>query len=339
MQKKNSQRSAEEERNERRLERVFKRIFPRLETALPDTANLFNSFDPMTPRTTFSNAGRLLDGYAAPDSVNGRLMMRVIKLGIKTGGLKSLMSGQLDHVIKTAKFEAGRDPRYSLLLKLMHEVDDVRRLGSYVVVQRHADPREMFLTQIDPLAELKAARSTTGEKRFNYTREAFRRTVEHLYDPYLRTLTYLSYVRLQKEQSEFQKIESMDLGNVMGHVEAKLSDYPELFDARAVWFRNALTHEIPEYDVYSDTMILKDRKRSGSIATDELLDLTESLYQISAQTITLVSQLYLFREIFRDTGFFDLCIDYVPRIALETNPTKITEVENEFLGHCNLIFN
>jgi hypothetical protein len=265
-------------------------------------------------------------------------MMLVVKLGIKNGGLKKLMRAQLDHVIKTAKFEAERDPRYSLLLKLMHEVDEIKQLGSYVVVHRHADPRETFLTQMDPHAELEAARSTAGEKRFNHRREAFRRTVEHLYNPYLRTLTYLSYIRLAKDESEFAKVETMDLGNVMGHVEAKLSDYPNLFDTRAVWFRNATTHEIPQYDVEADTMILEDRKRSGAITTDEFLELTESLLLMSAKTVSLVGQLYMFRELYRDTGFFDVVIEYVPRMAVETDPTNVAELEKEFEEQLALLF-
>lgn len=326
------------QRNEQRLERVFRKIFPDLEHALPDIARLLSNFDPLTPRTTFAEGKKLLGSYAAPGSVNARLLMYLIKVGIKTGGLKTFMTAQLDHAIKTAKFEAEKDPRYSLLLKLMHSIDRSKPFGSYVVVHRHADPNETFLSQMDPLADLEAARNTFGERRFNHTKEAFRRTVEHLYDPYLRTLAFLSYLRLQKDESELQKVHNMDLGNVMNHVEAKLSDYAGLFDARAVWFRNAITHEILDYDLDTDVITLKDRKSSGTITTDELLELTESIYQLSAKTVPLVSQLYLFREFYRDTGFFDVCIEYGPRMATETDPQKLAELEREFGECCELIF-
>lgn len=327
----------ETKRTEQRLERAFRRIFPDLDHALPDIARLLSSFDPLTPRTTFAEGKKLLSSYAAPGSMNARLLIYLIKLGIKTGGLKTFMTAQLNYAIKIAKVEAEKDSRYSLLLKLMHSIDQIAPFGSYVVIHRHADPNKTFLSQVDPLSELEAAQSTTGERRFNHTKEAFRRTVEHLYDPYLRTLMFLSYLRLQKGDAELQQIHTMDLGNVMGHVEAQLSDYSGLFDARVVWFRNAITHEILDYELATDVITLKNRKRSGTIATTELLKLTESIYQLSAKTITLVSQLYLFREFYRDSGFFDGCIEYIPRMAVESDLQKLAELEKEFAEYCESI--
>ncbi len=337
MKKRNQQRS-DEERNEQRLERVFRKIFPALDNALPDIARLLTNFDPLAPRTTFAEGKKLLGSYTASNSVNGRPLLYLIKVGIKTGGLKTFMTAQLDHVIKTAKFEAEKDSRYSLLLKLMHSIDQIKPFGSYVVIHRHADPNERFLSQMDPLADLEAARNETGERRFNHTKEAFRRTIEHLYDPYLRTLMFLSYLRLQKDEAELKQVHTMELGSVMGHVEAKLSDYPGLFDTRVVWFRNAITHEILDYDLDTDVITLKDRKRSGTITTTELLELTESIYQLSAKTVTLVSQLYLFREFYRDTGFFDAYLEFGPRMTVEADPLKLAELEKEFREYCEVIF-
>lgn len=149
---------------------------------------------------------------------------------------------------------------------------------------------------------------------------------------------FLSYLRLQKDEAELKQVHTMELGSVMGHVEAKLSDYPGLFDTRVVWFRNAITHEILDYDLDTDVITLKDRKRSGTITTTELLELTESIYQLSAKTVTLVSQLYLFREFYRDTGFFDAYLEFGPRMTVEADPLKLAELEKEFREYCEVIF-
>lgn len=130
----------------------------------------------------------------------------------------------------------------------------------------------------------------------------------------------------------------MSLGVVLEHVAARLADYSGLFDRRAAWFRNAITHEIPEYDRATDTMVLNDRFKSARVTTDELLEMAESLYQMSAKTVVFVSQLYLFREIFRDTGFFDACMEYIPRMAVETDLANVQIIEKEFGQQIETIF-
>lgn len=324
--------------DEKRLERVFERLFPEFNLIGPRLARLLNEFDPATPRSTFGKAQKLLDSYLKVDSVRGRFFVRLLKVSLTSGVFKDYLKAQLDVVIKTAKTEAARDPRHSLLLRLMHEVDQVVPFGSNLVVHRHADPEKSFLKQMDPLLDLEAARNCSGERRFNHAKEAFRRTVEHLYDPYIKTLVYLSYIRDQKNATDFNNIDGMNLGVALDHLNSRLSDYSMLFDARAASFRNAVTHEILQYDVTSDSLILTDNSRSASLTTNELLDLAESLYQLSAKTVIFVSQLYLFREVFRDTGFFDLCVEYMPRMALETNPLKFQSIENEFSKQLGEIF-
>src|SRR5882672_9370384 len=48
----------------------------------------------------------------------------------------------LDEIIKMTKSEASKDPRYSLLLKLMSEADKRVPLISIIVSMRHGDPIE-----------------------------------------------------------------------------------------------------------------------------------------------------------------------------------------------------
>ncbi len=324
--------------NDKRIERSLERLFPELNRIAPRLTRLFNEFDPATPRTTIAKGKKLLDSYLKLDSVRGRFLTRLLKLILKSEICRDQAKAQLNELIKTAKTEAERDARYSLLIKLMHEVDQQQPLGSYIVVHRHADPEKSFLKQMDPLSDLEAARKSAGERRFRHVIEAFRRTVEHLYEPYVKTLVYLSYIRDRKPADDFKNIDSMSLGVALEHVAARLPDYSGLFDTRSAWFRNAITHEIPEYDRETDTMVLNDRSKSARVTTDKLLDMAESLYQMSAKTVAFVSQLYLFRELFRDTGFFEVCVEYVPRMAVETDVAKIQLIETEFGQRIETIF-
>lgn len=328
------------DRNEKRVERVIERAFPAIGQIQEQIVQIFREFDPATPRTTFAKGQQILGAYLhlGPNSIRSRMLVRLVKLGLRSSVLKSAMNEHLDSLIKITKSEAASDPRYSLLLKLMHEVDQATPFGSYIVVHRHADPEELFLTQMNPRADIEAARNTVGERRFNHTAEAFRRTVEHPYDRYIRTLLYLTYIREGKEPQDAPPIKEMPFGGALNSLAHRLSDYPQLFDTRAGWFRNAATHEILDYDLASDSLTLKHGLKSATITTDDLLKLTESLYQVSAMTITLVSQLYLFREIFRSTGLFDACVEYLPRMALETDGSKRQTIEDEFTGHLELIF-
>lgn len=324
--------------NGKRIEQLLERLFPDLNRIGPQLTRLMNEFDPAMPRTTIGKGKKLLDSYLKMDSVRGRFLMRLLKLMLRSEICKDQAKAQLNELIKMAKTEAERDARYSLLLKLMKEVDQQRPLGSYIVVHRHADPEKSFLKQMDPLSDLEAARNSAGERRFRHVIEGLRRTVEHLYEPYVKTLVYLSFIRDKKSADDFKNIDSMSLGVALEYVAARLADYSGLFDTRAGWFRNAITHEILEYDRATDTMVLNDRSKSARITTDDLLEMVESLYQMSAKTVAFVSQLYLFRELFRDTGFFDVCIKYLPRMAIETDVAKVELIEKEFGQQIETIF-
>lgn len=317
-------------KNEGRIEQVLQRLFPDIERIGPRLNRILNDFDPATPRTTMAKAQGLLTSYLKMDTIRARFLMRILRVGLKSGVHEDFVRAQLDDVIKKAKTEASRDPRYALLLKFMHEVDQVAPCGSYIVVQRHADPEQSFLKQMDPLADLEAARNCSGERRFNHSIEALRRTVEHLYDPYIKTLVYLTYVRDQKDSDDFHNISVIKFGVALNHLNSRLADHPGLFDVRAAFFRNAVTHDIPQYDFATDSVVLNDNSRSVRISTDDLLAMAESFYQLSAKTVVFVSQLYLFREIFRNTGFFDLCMEYLPLMALESDPSKLQPIEHEF---------
>ncbi len=315
--------------HDEKVERVLRKLFPGFGRITPKVKKLISDFDPAAPRTTLMKAENLLDSLAAIPPVHQRLFLRFIKIGTRSKVFRAYMMRQLDVVIKITKAEAGKDPRYALLLKLMHEVDQKAPFAAYLVTDRHGDPRESFEIQSDPIPYFHAAVQSTGEKRAKAATEAFRRTVEHLYTPYIKTLVCLSYVREGKSRESLKDVTEMKLGVALDHLDKKLTDYTQLFDVRAGWMRNAVTHTVPFYDPKTDTLVLVDKKNSIEINTADLLEIAEVLYQLSAKTIVFVSQLYLFREIYRDTGLREIFMEYLPRLAWETDPLRIRLLEGE----------
>lgn len=155
--------------SDKRIEQMLHRLFPELNKIGPRLTRLLNEFDPAMPRTTIEKGKKLLDSYLKMDSVRGRFLLRLLKLMLKSEIYKDQAKAQLNELIKMAKTEAERDPRYSLLLQLMHEVDQQIPFASSIVMHRHADPEKSFLRQMDPLSDLEAARNSAGERRFRQT--------------------------------------------------------------------------------------------------------------------------------------------------------------------------
>jgi len=55
--------------------------------------------------------------------------------------------------------------------------------------------------------------------------------------------------------------------------------------------------------------------------------LTENMYQLAAETVARVGQLYMFREVFRNLGLREIFTDHLPAIAFEKNPKKAAMLE------------
>jgi hypothetical protein len=79
-------------------------------------------------------------------------------------------------------------------------------------------------------------------------------------------------------------------------------------------------------------------KSNIAVTTDELLTTTEDLYLLGAITAARVGQLYLFREVFRDRDLAGLLLDHLPKLATETDPRKIAELEAEFRQNGEKLF-
>ncbi len=311
-------------------ERIFNRLFPNFRRLVPKLKKLLDEFDVATPHTTLAKLERVLDSLAPSTPLAQLFFVRAIKTAIRIPGFRESILEQLDQIITVTKTEAKKDPRYAMLLKLMHEADRKLPFAGGVVTSRHADPRQWFEIQMNSLSKINLAKSTTGERRGNAVKDAFRDTVEYLYTPYIKTLVYLSYVREGEGEESLNKIKDMRFGNAVRHLNAKLTDYQKLFDARAAWMRNCVTHEYLTFYLQTDTFLFRD---SGSnpiaIRTDELLIMTEDMYRLAGETIARVGQLYMFREIFRNMGLREIFIDHIPKIVFEKNAAKAKALEEE----------
>ena len=309
-------------------ERIFSRLFPNFRQVAPKLKKLVDEFDAATPKTTLAKAECILDSLAPTTPVTQRFFVRVIKAATRLPGFRERILEQLDEMIALTKKESKKDPRYALLLKLMHEADRKLPFAAGVVTSRHADPRQWFEIQMNSLSKIDLAKSTTGERRATAVKDAFRDTVEYLYTPYIKTLVYLSYVREGKDEESLNKIREMRFANTLRHLSSKLRDYQKLFDSRAAWMRNCVTHDYLAYHLQTDVFIFRDPDGNPvAIRTDDLLVLTEDMYQLAGETIVRVGQLYMFREIFRNTGLREIFIDHLPKIAFEKDPKKAEALE------------
>lgn len=311
-------------------ERVFGRLFPDFRRFAPKLVKLVNEFDPSTPQTTISRFERIMNGMTPATLAAQRFFLRVVKVMIRTPGFRQSILNQLDEIITMTKAEARKDPRYALLLKLMHEADKKSVFAGAVVTSRHADPQQWFAIQMNSRSKIDLAKGTAGERRANATKDAFRDTVEYLYTPYIKTLVYLSYLREGRNEESLKKVEGMRFGNAVKHLSSKLADYPKLFDERAGWMRNCVTHDYLTYHLQTDTFIFRDSDRNPTaIRTNDLLALTEDMYQLAGETVARVGQLYMFREVFRNMGLREIFIDHIPVIAFEKDPLKARDLEEK----------
>lgn len=320
--------SNQSEAVEKEGERILGLLFPEFRRFVPKLAELVNAFDPATPQTTIGMFERIFGALAPATPVAQRFFLRVVKAAIRRPGFRQSILEQMDEIITMTKAEAKKDPRYALLLKLMHEADKKSVLAGGVVTFRHADPRQWFAIQMNSRSKIDLANVTVGERRANAVKDAFRDTVEYIYTPYIKTLVYLSYIRDGRTEEHLRKVEEMRFGNAVKYLSSKLADYPKLFDDRAAWMRNCVTHEYLPYLLQTDTFIFRDGDRNHiAIRTNDLLALTEDMYQLAGEAVTRVGQLYMFREIFRNMGFREVFLDHIPVIAFEKDLREAKALE------------
>ncbi len=219
--------------------------------------------------------------------------------------------------IRLAKTAASADKRYSLLLRLMHEVDHKIPFASLMVAGEYVDGRApgyvdakaFFVAQSTVMNLYMRAQKVTGEERATLALIAYAKTVDLLYKPYLIALWFLAYIKAGKPLP----LHTPELGTMMAVIVERLPEYSALVNPDAVWLRNSAVHNEPHYES-DDSIWMWDRNNpKKKMQVHELMELTENLYVISTHTIQAVSQLYFIRDFALNAGFVDMmgdCIGY-----------------------------
>src|SRR5207245_3649585 len=223
--------------------------------------------------------------------------------------LKQEARKSLDDIIKMTKSEASKDPRYSLLLKLMSEADKKVPLISIIVSMRHGDPIESLGPQCAPYDVLEQAERERGESRATFVLRALGETCEALYRPYLITIWALSFLR----EGEVPPAQVPSTGNLVKDTYKRLSDYHGLVEPDAGWMRNSAIHNPRKYILEKDAVEMWDKSVAPRVVpVGELLAMVKRMYQISGVTIQRVGQLYMFRNLFGEMGLLDGFMESFP---------------------------
>jgi hypothetical protein len=238
----------------------------------------------------------------------------------------------LDEIIKMTKSEASKDPRYSLLLKLMSEADSRVPLISVIVSMRHGDPIESLGPQCAPYDLLEQAERERGESRATFVLRALGETCEALYRPYLITIWALSFFK----EGEVPPAQVPSTGNLVRDTYKRLSDYPGLVEPNAGWMRNSAIHNPRKYILEKDAVEMWDKSVAPRmVPVGELLAMVKRMYQISGVTIQRVGQLYMFRKLFGE--MLDGFVESFP-VLLSSDENEIQQVEARFTAKAEEMF-
>jgi hypothetical protein len=147
---------------------------------------------------------------------------------------------------------------------------------------------------------------------------------EVLYKPYLFTLWFLSYVKEGKLPPQ-----APEFGELVKQMHRRLADYPGLIEPDAGWMRNSAVHNMPDYVLDDDSVVMWDRNHERTkVRVSDLLEMMQRMYFISGTTIMHVSQLYMFRDVFVNTGLFKMFVDCIP-LVIAHDELRLSMAEQE----------
>lgn len=201
-----------------------------------------------------------------------------------------------------AKKIAKKDQRYSLLIRLMKEVDTQVSLLS-IIAFSNFHPVSHFRRMCEPADLIIQANKTKGEIRARSVIRSIRETIEMLYNPFLEILWKLSYLRKGQWPPR-------PPGSLARQTAKRLQSYPGIIEINANWLRNAASHAQWIYKPSNDSLILWDRKVSQKrIKVNKLLSTVTDMYRISGPTLLHVYELYMTRDLLVNTGIIDAFFD------------------------------
>jgi hypothetical protein len=314
--------------NEERCLQMLFELIPNLPSTVERMVSRVEAFDGKSPRTLMGDIRDDFNALANTASVTQPQITDLVSSTMNAVDLKGEAKRFTHHLAGVVKAEAAADARYSLLLKLMHKADERIPFVSLIVPLRHGDP-EAALPGLCYSGELlQKAETEDGEARATTTLRALAATAEYLYKPYVITVWQLSYL-VQGEHPGTPP----DFGELVKAAYKRLSNYPGLVEPDAGWMRNSAVHQIPDYDRTDDSLTLRDRNTQPfKVQVDALLDMVRRMYVISGNTITRVSQLYLFRELFLESGMLEVMLHQIPSF-LSADNNSVASAEKEVMDY------
>lgn len=313
---------------EKKIEQKLFRLMPTLPRLLRRVHKRIESFDWKQPKTFLANLEG--DFKAFEQTLQGR-ERRIGRLVWFLFG-KFAVQIQAEQVVRTTvtdlKKAAAADGRYSLLLRLMHDTDKRVPFASLLVHAWHCDPKTVWLQQCAPMDLLEQAGREKGEARATTVLRALHVTAEAVYKPYLLTLWCLSYIKEGRMPPQ-----APGFGELVTQTHRRLTDYPGLVEPDAGWMRNSAAHNMPEYVVGEDAVIVWDKTHGRKkVRVDDLLEMVQRMYLISGVTIVHVGQLYMFRDFFVSTGLFKMFVALV-LLVFSRDEVRLSAAEREMELH------
>ncbi|MCA1567919.1 MAG: hypothetical protein LC803_20180 [Acidobacteria bacterium] len=314
-----------------KIAREIVRLMPKLPQTVDRIFDKVEQFDFRQP-TTFI-AEMKADMRSCAPQLGGRerrILSRLWKL-LRLLPLERVVRWRMNEVIRITKSEAAKDARYSLLLKLMSEADAKVPLVSIIVSLRHADPEATLGPLCAPYDMLEQAERERGEARATAVLRALADTAEALYKPYLITLWALSYLK----EGEVPPEQVPSFGNLVKDTHRRLANYPGLVEPDAGWMRNSAVHNPRKYLLVTDALEMWDKNVAHkAVPVDELYAMVKRMYLISGMTVQRVGQLYMFRNVFAESGLLDAFVEFLPHL-FTLDEQKVLTAEARFFDRAH----
>jgi hypothetical protein len=301
------------------VERDFIRLMPELPRMFATLAVNIEKFDGAQPRSFLDQIERDLKPLGENIKSREHQFQRFFGRLFGRFTARLLVRKFALTFIKIAKTSAAADNRYSLLLKLMHEIDQQIPFVSLMVASEYVkaqapgylDAKAFFVAQSTAMNFYKRAEQASGEERATFALIAHAKTVDLLYKPYLIALWFFSYIKVGK----WPPAHIPELGTMMAVIIDRLPEYHGLVERDAIWMRNSAVHNEPEYEGDHSVWMWDRKHPQKKVKVNELMSLTESLFVISTHTIQSVSQLYFLRDFILNTGLLDMAADCIAHEA------------------------
>jgi hypothetical protein len=314
---------------DKQIEGKLLRLIPGFHSFAERFIKRVESFDGTAPQTLIADIRRDFETLATTLNGKERILWRLISSLLRSKWLQEELRSSMLMMIRSIKQQAALDPRYTLILKLIHTVDEqAPSLSLFANLLPHGNPERLLAPQCRPVPFLQRAKSQSGEVRALAILDALGHTVVGLYEPYVTTLWRLSYLK----NGEIPPHDPPKFGHLLKVTAQKLPDYQGIIDLDAGWMRNSVYHGRYVYDVKDDVLIMSDENHPETrVPVDVLIAKVESLYLISGQTIAHVARLYLCREFLVNTGLWATLIDCLP-LAFSGDRAKLDVAEKKLVA-------